>query len=61
MTNDQMTNLPKYSIVVPVYNSELSLEELFLGIKAVFAERNERFEIIFVEDRSRDGSWEVLR
>ncbi|MFH1161143.1 MAG: glycosyltransferase family 2 protein, partial [bacterium] len=47
--------------VVPVYNSELSLEELFLGIKAVFAERNERFEIIFVEDRSRDGSWEVLR
>jgi len=44
-----------------VYNSEHSLEELFLGIKAVFTEKQESCEVIFVEDRSRDGSWEVLK
>jgi len=51
----------KYSIVVPVYNSEDSLDELFLGIKMLFEERNESFEAIFVEDHGKDGSWEVLK
>jgi glycosyltransferase involved in cell wall biosynthesis len=53
--------MPKYSVVVPVYNSEFSLEELFLSIQAVFEELNENFEIIFVDDNSQDKSWEVLK
>ncbi|MFH1297318.1 MAG: glycosyltransferase family 2 protein [Bacteroidota bacterium] len=56
-----MTLLPKYSVAVPVYNSQESLEELFTGIQALFTQRKDSFEVIFVEDRSRDGSWEVLK
>jgi glycosyltransferase involved in cell wall biosynthesis len=51
----------KYSVVVPVFNSELSLEELFEGLKVFFEEQNTPFEVIFVDDGSRDGSWEVIR
>jgi len=50
-----------YSVVVPVYNSEDSLPELFGGIRAVFTARQEPFEVIFVDDDSRDGSWQVIR
>jgi len=51
---------PKYSVVVPVYNSEQSLEELFSGIQKVFGELREEFEVIFVEDHSQDQSWKVI-
>ncbi|MBE0646756.1 MAG: glycosyltransferase family 2 protein [Bacteroidales bacterium] len=56
-----MTTSPKYSIVIPVFNSEDSLEELFLGIKTLFEARNESYEVIFVEDHGKDGSWQVLK
>ena len=55
-----MTN-PVYSVVVPVFNGEQSLKELFEGIKNVFDEIKETFEVVFVDDNSRDGSWEVLK
>jgi polyisoprenyl-phosphate glycosyltransferase len=51
---------PKYSVIVPVYNSEQSLEELFLGINKVFEGIHESFEAIFVEDHSKDQSWKVI-
>jgi undecaprenyl-phosphate 4-deoxy-4-formamido-L-arabinose transferase len=54
-------NNSQYSVVIPVFNSECSLEEMFLAIREVFTQRNEAFEVIFVDDRSRDSSWEVLR
>ena len=50
----------KYSVVVPVFNSEQSLEELFAGISAVFEGIHESYEVIFVEDRGKDKSWEVI-
>ncbi|NQV03447.1 MAG: glycosyltransferase family 2 protein [Bacteroidia bacterium] len=56
-----MTDTPKYSVIVPVFNSEDSLEELFLGIKMLFEERKDSFEVIFVEDHGQDSSWEVLK
>lgn len=49
-----------YSVIVPVYNSESTLKELFDGINKVFHQLNLRHEIIFVEDGSRDTSWKVL-
>ncbi|MCX6305251.1 MAG: glycosyltransferase family 2 protein [Bacteroidetes bacterium] len=50
----------KYSVIVPVFNSESSLEELFAGLKVVFDARQERFEVVFVDDNSHDRSWEVI-
>jgi glycosyltransferase involved in cell wall biosynthesis len=50
----------KYSVVVPVFNSEPSLEELFAGLKSVFNDHEAPFEVLFVDDNSQDGSWEVI-
>ena len=52
---------PKYSVVVPVYNSEDTLVELFNRTKAVFDQLGTTFELIFVEDCGADGSWAILK
>lgn len=50
-----------YSIVVPVYNSENSLNELYSRIKQVFEQTiQEEFELILVDDSSRDKSFSVM-
>ena len=50
----------KYSIVIPVYNSETSLEELSGRIDNVFKTLQETYELILVNDCSRDKSWDVI-
>ncbi|MCX6280071.1 MAG: glycosyltransferase family 2 protein [Bacteroidetes bacterium] len=55
-----MNNNKLYSVIVPVYNSESSLVELFDGIMKVFNDLGNNFEVIFVDDNSRDNSWETL-
>ena len=51
-----------FSVVVPVYNSEKSLEELYMRIKKVFEEnRNGEFELILVDDSSKDNSFSVMQ
>ncbi len=51
-----------YSIVVPVYNSEKSLQELCQRIAAVFDRvLNRPFEILMIDDGSRDNSWGVMQ
>ena len=50
-----------FSVVVPVYNSERSLEELYQRISSTFEKMGQTFEVIFVNDRSSDGSYAVLR
>jgi glycosyltransferase involved in cell wall biosynthesis len=47
-------------VVIPVYNSESSLEELCNRIDKVFAGLNENHEIILVDDSSLDNSWQVM-
>lgn len=52
----------KYSIVVPVYNSEKSLKELHDRLSKVFSEEvKEDFELILVDDFSKDSSFEVIK
>ncbi|RLD81815.1 MAG: glycosyltransferase [Bacteroidetes bacterium] len=52
---------PTYSVIVPVFNSEDTLEELFARSKVVFEQLDATFEFIFVEDCGRDDSWSVLQ
>jgi len=52
---------PEYSVIVPVYNSELTLSELYDRTAAVFADSGFTFEMVFVDDYSQDNSWEVLK
>lgn len=56
-----MKNPPNYSIVVPVYNSEGSLPLLRERLEKVFAAMGASWELILVNDYSRDGSWNVMR
>jgi len=52
--------MPDYSIVVPVYNSCESLEELFRRIEQTMMGLEKSFEVIFVDDDSADTSWSKL-
>ena len=49
------------SIVVPVYDEEESVVPLYDAVRAQLDEIGESYEIIFVDDGSRDGSFTVLR
>lgn len=51
---------PEYSVVVPVYNSCESLEELFHRIEQTMVKLEKTYEIIFVDDDSADNSWNTL-
>jgi undecaprenyl-phosphate 4-deoxy-4-formamido-L-arabinose transferase len=48
------------SVVVPVYNSEGSLPLLVERLAAVLKENADSFELILVDDGSRDASWMVI-
>jgi glycosyltransferase involved in cell wall biosynthesis len=48
------------SVVVPVYNSERSLPLLIERLEPVLAARARSYEVILVNDGSRDRSWEVI-
>ena len=48
------------SIVIPLYNEEESLNELYNWIKAVMLKNRLSYEIIFVDDGSNDSSWQVI-
>lgn len=48
------------SIVVPLFNEEESLPELFSWIKRVMNENNFSFEVVFIDDGSKDASWKVI-
>ena len=48
------------SVVVPLYNEAESLPELEQWIARVMRDNGFSYEIIFVNDGSTDGSWEVI-
>jgi glycosyltransferase involved in cell wall biosynthesis len=50
---------PGISVVIPAYNSELSLEELVDRLDAVLKDAPAR-EAIIVDDGSRDGTWGTI-
>lgn len=49
------------SIVVPVYNSKKGLPELANRLSVVLPGLAKQYELILVNDGSRDGSWEAIR
>lgn len=50
----------KLSLVIPVFNEVDSLSELHAQIAAVAREHSIEIEVVFVDDGSRDGSWELI-
>src|SRR5262245_45729887 len=52
---------PGLSIVLPVYNERHNLELLQKRITEALAPEQVDYEVIYVDDGSTDGSWEVLK
>ncbi len=52
---------PVYSIVAPVYNEEETLPHFYARMTAVMEALDESYELVFVNDGSRDGSYNALR
>jgi glycosyltransferase involved in cell wall biosynthesis len=58
---NEPSNIVDLSVVVPVYACAGSLAELHRRLTAVLAVLVDRYEIVFVDDRARDGSWALLQ
>ena len=48
------------SVVIPLYNEEESISELFSWIERVMAENHFSYEVIFISDGSTDRSWDII-
>ena len=54
-------DMPLYlSIVVPLYNEEESVEKLLAGILEVTKQFDFAYEIIFIDDGSKDNTWAII-
>lgn len=49
------------SVVIPLYNEDESIPELFAWIERVMKTNNFSYEVIFVNDGSTDNSWNVIK
>lgn len=53
--------MKKLSVVVSVYNEELALEMFFEETTKILKEMDWDYELIFVNDGSQDGSYDILK
>ncbi|MES2141396.1 MAG: glycosyltransferase [Pseudomonadota bacterium] len=51
---------PYLSIVIPVYNESANLEQLYQRLTTILDKQSEAYEILFVNDGSKDSSYEKL-
>ncbi len=56
-----MTYTKDISIVISLFNEEESLPELISWIEKVMAAEGYSYEVIMVDDGSRDGSWSLIK
>ena len=49
------------SVIVPLYNEEESLRELYNWIDSVMKQNGFTYEILFVDDGSTDSSWSIIK
>lgn len=60
-TNSNMEYTKDISIVISLYNEEESLPELVSWIEAVMTREGYSYEILMIDDGSRDASWKIVK
>ncbi len=60
MQPDQNISVPFFSVVVPVYNEEGNIEELYRRLVETLSGLGRSFEIVFIDDGSRDASYVTI-
>jgi dolichol-phosphate mannosyltransferase len=56
-----MSSIVKYSIVVPVYNEEEVIHETYRRLTEVMRSTKEAYELLFVNDGSKDRTAEIIK
>ncbi|MDR2650502.1 MAG: glycosyltransferase family 2 protein [Clostridiales bacterium] len=51
---------PEFSVVIPAYNEQEVIEESYKRLSAVMTRINESYELIFIDDGSRDKTAQIL-
>ncbi len=51
----------RYSLIIPVYRNEETLDALLAALQGIAAELDGRLEVVFVVDGSPDRSYPILR
>ncbi|MCL2049779.1 MAG: glycosyltransferase family 2 protein [Defluviitaleaceae bacterium] len=54
------THTPTYSVVIPAYNEQEVIAEAYKRLTAVMRQMDEDYELIFVNDGSRDKTAEII-
>ena len=52
---------PKYSFIVPIYNEEEIIPEMYRRVSAVMDQMDGAVELLLIDDGSRDSSLQMLR
>lgn len=53
--------MPKYSLIIPIYNEEETILELYRRVSAVMDSLDDSVELILINDGSRDRSLKLMR
>src|SRR5262249_33461892 len=57
----RLGSMIELSVVIPVYNEEENIPLLWAELRAVLEQARPEFEVVFVDDGSRDHSAEIIR
>lgn len=49
------------SVIIPLFNEEESLPELCMTIKKVMTDHHLSYEVLLIDDGSKDDSWNIIR
>ncbi|WP_142317524.1 glycosyltransferase family 2 protein [Bacillus sp. AFS002410] len=51
----------KYSVIIPMYNEEAVIQETYRQLKKVMNSAGDSYELIFINDGSKDGSVDIIK
>src|SRR5690606_34296798 len=60
-SSQQLNTAPCYSVVIPVYNSSPVVEKTIDAVTDFFEKRGWNYELILINDGSKDDSWSKIR